>query len=173
MDMKNVMKGLSRIILLTIVGIFGISSCTNLPYIRATHRHKKSEPELMEYIKLVNIYSRGRMGDMDVSIGFVPNYGYTDDNGLKRTILGSCHSVLLVSPEIDINKTTWKYMNWSDRFLLVAHELYHCECRGFKHINKVFSDGCPKHYMHKTSASTWCVDKYMKRYLKQIKKGCN
>ena len=166
------MKSVARIILLTIVGILGVVSCTSLPYIRATHRHNTSEPELKEFVKLINTHSKGKMGDMSISIGFVPDYGYTDDRGVKMTILGSCHSVLLLFPEIDINKKTWKYMNWTDKFFLVAHELYHCECKGFEHINDLLPDRCPKHYMHKTSASFWCVKKHRQMYMNQIAKGC-
>lgn len=166
------MKSLTRILLLTIVGILIVGSCTSLPYIRATHRHNKSEPELMEFVKLVNLHSKGKMGDMGISIGFVPNYSLTDDEGIKRTILGSCHSVLLIFPEIDINEKTWYTMDWTDRFLLIAHELNHCECKNIGHKNELFSDSCPKHYMHKTSASLWCVKKYRNLYMKQVAKGC-
>lgn len=168
----TVLKRVIRILLVTFIGILAVQSCSHHPYIVMTHRHKKSAPELKLMISDINRFTKGKLGDTDIRIGFVSDYKVKDDNGHAMIIIGSCHAVRFFTPEIDINKTAWKRMPYTERFLLVAHELGHCECKVIGHVDGKLKDGCPTHYMNAVSASRYCLEKHSRVYLNQVKLGC-
>lgn len=167
------LKRVVRILLLTFVGIIATQSCSHHPYIVLKHKHKKSAPELKLMISDINRFTKGKFGDTDIRIGFVDDYKVKGDDGHPMTIIGSCHAVRFITPEIDINRKAWRYMPYTERFLLVAHELGHCECKVIGHVDGKLPDGCPTHYMNAISASNYCLGKHASIYLEQVKLGCD
>lgn len=162
-----------RILLMTLIGIIATQSCARHPYVVFSHKHYESAPELKRMIRDINVYTKGKLGDPRIRIGYTDGYRVKNDDGIFETVIGSCHSVWGIYPEIDINRKTYKKMTYTKKFLLVAHELGHCECKWFSHNNDLYKDGCPKHYMHESSAPNWCLEKYTQKYLAQVKQGCD
>jgi hypothetical protein len=172
--MHRLSSWLFRIIRAAIIGIVAglfVNGCTH-QFIRVDFHHKESDPELAEMVDTINRFTEGRMS-MDTSknrIGFKNNdeMHHEKDN----IVAGTCNYVLPASYEIDINKETWKRASYLSKFLLVAHEMYHCVCKNIIHDDSEDLIGCPKSYFHPSMPPVVCLQHNYERYLKQVEQGC-
>jgi hypothetical protein len=93
-------------------------------------------------------------------------------HGKDKTVAGTCNYVLPASYEIDINKETWNQASYLSKFLLVAHEMYHCVCKNIIHDDSEDLIGCPQSYFNPSMPPVVCLQYNYERYLKQVEKGC-
>lgn len=165
---------LFRIARAAIIGIIAgllVNGCTH-QFIRTSFHHEKSDPELLEMVQIINRFTEGRMS-MDVDknkIGFKDSMEMFYDE--EKIIAGTCNYVLPLSYEIDINRDTWKRSSYMSKFLLVAHEMYHCVCKNIVHDDREDLIGCPQSYFHPSMPPVICIQHNYERYLKQVEQGC-
>jgi hypothetical protein len=153
-----------------VAGVF-VNGCTH-QFIRADFHHKQSDPELSEMVDTINTFTEGRMSMNTYKnrIGFKNHdqMHHSKDN----TVAGTCNYVLPASYEIDINRETWNRASYLSRFLLVAHEMYHCVCKNIMHDDREDFFGCPESYFNPSMPPVACLQLNYERYLKQVEKGC-
>jgi hypothetical protein len=141
-----------------------ISSC-GIYKVKRKHVHTHPDIEIVRK-RLVKM-SDGAFGQPDIPTGFVEKFD-------KESVIGSCDIIVEdgFTPEIDIKRSTWYRYPEDLRLVLLAHEYGHCQCNFFKHFDGVDKWNCPKHFMHSSLGSYWCVIKNFKKYIDQIKQGC-
>lgn len=131
--------------------------------VRVVPIHKVTDKEIQPYVDAVYYFSDGRLHEEGLKLRF------RDRSQMwKNSVAGTCYYWL---NEIDINKNAWDYLAKKDRFLLIAHEMYHCVCNK-GHDERIYADGCPS-YMGTHMANKTCVDAHFKDYLNEIYKGCD
>ena len=146
-----------------------INACTVRAF-RFTHDYDDSDAELMEYVARVEEISEGRMrfSKSRGRIGFKPYMRIGEHD-----VAGFCSFVLPMGYDIDISKLTWDYSTDASKFFLVAHEMQHCVCTNIAHDDREDLYGCPESYFHPSMPPVLCLQMNMKKYLDQVKKGCD
>ena len=131
--------------------------------------HKEVHLEFRDYVSYIYSISQGRFRVRVERIGF-----YKNDTNIPESRIGEC-SLIIPSwqPEIDIRKESWYDLTERQKVLLLAHEILHCSCKYFHHIDVTRIDGCPTHYSNGVLAGDKCVDIYYLEYLNQITQGCD
>lgn len=153
-------------------GLIGIvlgtmySGCSH-GVLKSTPIHTKLTPELEKYRGYVQKISNDKLGNREISIGFIKR------PDKKLNLLGVCTFTLdNLGKEIDIVEEAWQNLTHDEKLLLVAHEFRHCECNEFGHKEVYFDDGCSKTIMHEYLSDLKCVKKHMNSYLAEIRRGC-
>jgi len=148
---------------------------------RINHRYENTPLELKKYKDTVKFLSNNKLGSSNIRIGFRthrPHLKYFID---MTKVIGSCNFVIsTLKYEIDIYEDYWKILSDEQKLFLIAHELKHCECQFFKHINSKFSDSkvfkqsntCPMSFMNEKLASQKCIKKHYEVYIKELRYGC-
>lgn len=159
-------KRIIRIVVMSGVGTMLIVACANNT--RWKSIHKTPTGEVADYVKFVNIASKGKLGKGKTTIGFLTSSELNRGDGKGNTTVGRCYMHL---NEIDINSLYWKFTSPNKKFILLAHELHHCECLS-GHNEIKFEDGCPS-YMTTTMPSEKCINDNFEKYAAEIEKGCD
>jgi hypothetical protein len=132
------------------------------------------DPELEDPLAMVYLVSNGTLSRTIKHVGFFKEETEEED-GYK--VIGTCSwftnwdNIALI-PQIQLHRETWGRYTNTQKIILLAHELYHCECDG-DHKDEYFEDGCQAHYMHSYMPSKSCINDHWEEYSKQIKKGCS
>lgn len=130
-------------------------------YIFTSRRLIKPNPELERYRAEINMLSKGDLGKLNTLIEF---------KELENDILGMCNGI---TRTININSKYWDYLDQRERFILIAHEFFHCDCPKYEHNDKLTKyDICPESYMSSKAGTKSCTFFYFQQYLNQIAQGC-
>jgi hypothetical protein len=80
-------------------------------------------------------------------------------------VIGMCTPLVIsdLTPEIRINKKYWDSATDAQQYLLLAHELGHCEF-WLMHDNKMLDDGCPASLMNSYLPDAECADLHFLDY---------
>ena len=160
----RLLKSFGVITCLFVLGsVYPIYNQIKKEHIRFKLLHKKTPGELEHYVKLINLISNGKLGKNTKHLGF----RYNRPTKSMKNVIGSCnYSVFDLQYEIDIYKDTWTKMNHLQKLFLVAHELRHCECKFYKHINiRFFETNCPFSYMNASAPHKLCLKQHKSHYL--------
>lgn len=155
-----------KICLFALLNVIFISvmagSCST---VRMLKDHRGIDREFSVYVGYVMALSEGSMYENDVTIGF-KDHDYMNPNG--ESVIGRCHPFI---KEVDINRLYWNVASHEEKLILIAHELNHCVCFG-SHVTYKLEDGCPS-YMDAKQPSEKCMKNNFKKYLDEIRKGCD
>lgn len=161
--MKNVIRVLFWCVIL-------VSCAIRIP----KKHHDNVEPELQDMLNVIKVTTKRKLGTKTKYLGW-----FKEDTreSKKGKVIGTCSKFIdwentTISTQIDIHKESWDAYSTTSKFILLAHEVHHCEC-GSDHIKKNLKDGCPSHFMGEFMPDKYCMKRHWLRYLKQVKKGCD
>lgn len=152
-----------RAALYTILFITTINSCAQLSaLVTVGPVHDGIDPVIQPYIDKVKAISDGCLGHKTKYAAFVTN--------LEDRVIGRASFVLpYITPQILLSDYYWIRLNERQRFLLVAHEMYHAEKPFFGHVHTKDEWGCYTHFMAPESQSNYCDMLYLDQYIKQMR----
>jgi len=80
-------------------------------------------------------------------------------------VVGFCSPITLsdLKPEVRISRKYWESTSDAQQYLLLAHELGHCEF-WLMHDNRMLSDGCPASLMNEYIPSAECAEAHFLDY---------
>lgn len=141
--LRGCLRGVLWAIIISMAYLYG---CSGTP---AT---KEIKPYVKQFEKEIGV----KVGD--VSIYFTK---------LKEPAVGRCFpGVKIVQLDLEYYKTLSKI----EKKALVFHELGHCVCHIYQHVeHKSF---CGNSLMVPSMLSKWCYDKFWKEYVKDLKARC-
>ena len=142
-----------------------VSSCGSSPVLKFKPEHPVMEEEVKHYVKIVEKLSGGCLGKLRYA-GFFKTK--QDDN-----LLGRCTFIVpFFEPEIELVRSKWHKLNYEQKVVLGAHELYHCEVswfQGIGHKEGLDDWGCNVSLMAPNADSKWCTNRKFKDYVKEMR----
>lgn len=134
--------------------IFGFLVLLNA-YIYTTDYHTE-EPVLQPFIEQFE-------KEVGVKVETTMNFSTRKDPtvGICRPLLNLVH----------IDPVWWNANSFIHRKSVVFHEIAHCQCWSI-HDNRLKKNGCPESLMASRVMSRWCLQKYWKDYIEDLKEKC-
>lgn len=160
-------KKIIRVVIMSLVGFFVVVGCSKSK-VRIFKKHGAPQGELKRIYDAVKVMSNGKLGNTGTTVGFQEHDEMNPDPDSELLTIGSCYMGL---NEISINKRMWGSMTIEKQFILMAHEMYHCDCKK-NHNEKKLADGCPS-YLGAKIMNRKCLEDNMREYMNEIQKGCD
>ena len=157
-----------------------------------TLKDSKTDPEFEPYIQEFK-YILGNSPLVSIVDNTKIIFGDLEKNE-KYNIAGVCKNMLWTYPTIEIDKTTWKTLDFDEKNMLIVHELGHCVCKrlhtelstnGFAaFFEKIahslgliskrgyLKDNCPVSLMHPTDIQWECNRRHNDYYIKEMREEC-
>jgi hypothetical protein len=126
-------------------------------------------PRLEPYVSQIKGMSKGRLGSQVTRMGF----GTLKTRKGGQVVIGRCEFLYMNGFQIIINESSWDDLTSDEKLLLIAHELYHCECNARGHNDHKDELSCPKFYMNSSIPNMHCIRNNFDSYMSQIKLGCD